>query len=102
MDMNFLMKQAQELQQKMAKIQEDLATKTISSEVGGGMVKATVNGKQEVVSIQIEKEIIDPNDPVILQDLVISAVNKALRESREMVQAEMSRLTGGIKLPGMM
>lgn len=101
MDMNFLMQQARELQEKMGRIQEELAEKTITSEVGGGMVKATVNGRQELLAIQIEKEVIDPADPVLLQDLIVSAVNDAMRRAKELMQAEMSSLTGGIKIPGL-
>lgn len=103
MDMDSILKRAQEFQHQMGNMQEELAGRTITSSVGGGMVTVTVNGKFEVVSLQIEKEAIDPNDPVMLQDLVISAVNDAMKQTREMTQSELGKLTGGlgINLPGM-
>jgi DNA-binding YbaB/EbfC family protein len=102
MDISSLMKQAQDFQQKMGQVQEELAKKSVTSEVGGGMVKVTVNGKQELLAIQIEKEVINPDDADMLQDLIAAAVNDAMRKAREMIQAEMGRLTGGIKIPGLM
>lgn len=102
MDISSLMKQAQDFQQKMGQVQEELAKKTVTSEVGGGMVKVTVNGKQELLAIQIEREVINPDDAGMLQDLIAAAVNDAMRKAREMIQAEMGRLTGGIKIPGLM
>ncbi len=102
MDISSLMKQAQDFQQKMGQVQEELAKKTVTSEVGGGMVKVTVNGKQELLSIQIEKEVINPDDAGMLQDLIAAAVNDAMRKAREMIQSEMGQLTGGIKIPGIM
>ncbi len=103
MDMDSILKRAQEFQHQRGRMQEDLAGRTITSTVGGGMVSVTVNGKFEVVSLQVEKEAIDPNDPVMLQDLVVSAVNDAMRQIREMTQSELGKLTGGlgINLPGM-
>jgi DNA-binding YbaB/EbfC family protein len=86
----------------MGEVQGELAKKTVTSEVGGGMVKVTVNGKQELLAIQIEKEVINPDDADMLQDLIAAAVNDAMRKAREMIQAEMGRLTGGIKIPGLM
>jgi len=102
MDISSLMKQAQDFQQKMGQVQEGLAKKTVSAEVGGGMVKVTVNGRQELLSIQIEKEVIDPDDAEMLQDLIVAAINDAMGKAREMIQAEMGRLTGGLKIPGLM
>ncbi len=102
MDISSLMKQAQDFQQKMGQVQEELAKKTVTSEVGGGMVKVTVNGKQELLAIQIEKEVINPDDADMLQDLIAAAVNDAMRKAREMIQSEMGRLTGGINIPGLM
>ncbi|NIA08783.1 MAG: YbaB/EbfC family nucleoid-associated protein [Nitrospiraceae bacterium] len=96
-----MMRQAQRLQAKMAKVQEELNTKEIEASVGGGMVKAVANGKSEIVSIAIEKEVVDPEDVEMLQDLVVAAVNEALKRAKEMVNGEMSKLTGGLKLPGM-
>ncbi|MCK5192430.1 MAG: YbaB/EbfC family nucleoid-associated protein [Desulfobulbaceae bacterium] len=103
MDMQAIMQQAQQFQQKMGQMQEELALKTVSSTVGGGMVSATVNGKFEVVSLQIEKEAVDPDDPVMLQDLVMAAINDAMKKAREMSQAEMAKLTGGmgLNIPGL-
>lgn len=103
MDMDSILKRAQEFQQQMSKKQEELAGRTVTSSVGGGMVTVVVNGKFEVVSLHIEKEAIDPNDPAMLQDLVVSAVNDAMRKAKEMTQSELARLTGGLglNLPGM-
>ena len=101
MDMNQIMKQAQQFQQKLGQMQAELATWQVSSTVGGGMVSATVNGKHELIELYIDKDVIDPNDPQMLQDLVMAAVNDAMKKAQEMVQAEMGKLTGGIKIPGM-
>ncbi len=96
-----LMKQAQMMQEKMARIQEEAAAKTVEASAGGGMVTVTANGRMEVVSIKIEKEVVDPADVEMLQDLVASAVNEALKKAQEMVSEEMSKVTGGLGLPGM-
>ena len=96
-----LMKQAQKMQTQIAKVQEELAGKTIEASSGGGMVSVVVNGKQEVVSIKIEPEVIDANDKEMLQDLVVAAVNEALRKSQEMVSEEMGKITGGLQIPGL-
>ena len=100
--MGKMMKQAQQLQSKMLKLQEELAVKTIETTSGGGMVKVVANGKQQVVSIQIEKEVVDPDDLEMLQDLILAAINDALIKSQEMVSGEMSKLTGGMNIPGLM
>ena len=100
--MGKMMKQAQQLQTKMMKMQEELAEKTVEATAGGGMVKAVANGRQRVVSIEIEQEVVDPEDVDMLQDLVLAAVNDALAKSQEMVSGEMSKLTGGMNIPGMM
>lgn len=97
-----MMKQAQKLQSKMLQLQEELGDKTVEAGSGGGMVKVTANGRQQIVAIQIEKEVVDPEDVEMLQDLVLSAVNEALAKSQEMVSEEMSKLTGGLKIPGLM
>jgi len=97
-----MMKQAQQLQSKMLKLQEEMADKTVETTSGGGMVKVVANGKQQVLSVQIEKEVVDPDDVEMLQDLILAAVNDALSKAQEMVQGEMSKLTGGLNLPGMM
>lgn len=101
-NMKNLMKQAQQLQNKMARMQEEMAEKTIEASAGGGMVKVVANGKQEVVSIHIEKEVVDPEDVEMLQDLILAAVNEALVQSQKMVSDEMSKLTGGMNIPGLM
>ncbi|RJQ64124.1 MAG: YbaB/EbfC family nucleoid-associated protein [Desulfobacteraceae bacterium] len=100
--MGNLMKEAQKLQSKMLKLQEELAQKTVESTAGGGMIKVVANGRQQVVSIAIEKEVVDPEDVEMLQDLLLAAVNDALVKSQEMVSSEMSKLTGGMNIPGMM
>ena len=97
--MGNMMKQAQKLQTKMLKLQEELAEKTVETTAGGGMVKVVANGKQQIVSLQIEKEVVDPEDVEMLQDLILAAVNDALTKSQEMVSAEMSNLTGGLNSP---
>jgi len=97
-----MMKQAQKLQSKMMKLQEEMAEKTVETASGGGMVKVVANGRQQIVSVSIEKEVVDPDDVDMLQDLILAAVNDALAKSQEMVNAEMSKLTGGMNIPGMM
>ena len=99
--MNSMMKQAQNLQKKMMKTQAELATKTIEASSGGGMVKVIANGAQKIESIVMEKEVVDPEDIEMLQDLVLAAVNDALNKSQEMVSAEMGKLTGGLNIPGL-
>lgn len=100
-NMGNLMKQAQKLQSKMQKMQEELADETVETSAGGGMVKAVANGKQQIVSITIEKEVVDPDDVEMLQDLVLAAVNDALTKSQEMVSDRMGQLTGGLNIPGL-
>ena len=100
-NMNGMMKQAQKLQKKMLKTQEELATKTVEASAGGGMVKVIANGGQKIESIVLEKEVVDPEDIEMLQDLVIAAINDALKKSQDMVSAEMGKLTGGLNIPGL-
>jgi nucleoid-associated protein EbfC len=100
--MGNMMKQAQKLQAKMIKLQEELGARTVEATAGGGMVKVVADGKQQVVSIEIEKEVVDPEDVEMLQDLVVAAVNEALAKSQEMVAGEMGKLTGGMNIPGLM
>jgi DNA-binding YbaB/EbfC family protein len=100
-NMGKLMKQAQQLQAKMAKMQEELSEKTVEASAGGGMVTAVANGKQEVVSIHIEQEVIDPDDAEMLQDLIMAAVNDALNRAKDMMNEEMGKLTKGMNIPGM-
>ena len=96
-----MMKQAQKLQAQMLKMQEELAEKTVESSSGGGMVTVVANGRQQIVSIQIEREVVDPEDVEMLQDLIQAAVNDALAKAQEMVSSEMSKLTGGLNIPGL-
>ena len=100
MDMNSIMQQAQQMQQKMADIQEQLKTKTATGTAGGGMVTVTANGKNEIISIVIEEEIISAEEKEMLQDLIIAATNDALRKVSDLGKAEMSKLTGGMNIPG--
>lgn len=97
-----MMKQAQKLQAKMLQMQAELADKTVEATAGGGMVKVVANGKQQILSIVIEKEVVDPEDVEMLQDLITAAVNDALAKSQEMVSSQMSKLTGGMNIPGLM
>lgn len=96
-----IMKQAQKIQAEIAKVQEELAQKTVEASAGGGMVTVVVNGKQEIVSIKFEPEVVDANDLDMLQDLVVASVNEALRKSQEMVSEEMRKITGGLNIPGL-
>ena len=96
-----IMKQAQKMQAQIAKVQEELADKTVEAAAGGGMVFVVVNGKQEILSIKIEPEVIDAQDKEMLQDLVVAAVNEGLRKSQEMVAEEMKKITGGLQIPGL-
>ena len=101
-DIGKIMKQAQQLQEKMARLQEELAAKTVEAASGGGMVTAVVNGKFELVALRIEKDVVNPEDVEMLQDLVVAAVNEGIRRAQEMVSGEMSKLTGGLRIPGLM
>ena len=102
-NMGGMMKQIQKMQEKIAQVQASLEAKTVQGEAGGGMVKATVNGKQQVVKIQIEKEVVNPEDIEMLEDLIIAAVNKGLEEAAKMAQDEMSKATNGMlpNIPGL-
>lgn len=99
--MNDLLRQAQIMQTKMAKIQEEAGEKIVVGSSGGGMVTVSCKGKLELASISIDKEAVNPDDVEMLEDLVLTAVNDALRQAREMMEGEMGALTGGMKLPGM-
>jgi len=96
-----IMREAQKLQAKMAEIQEEAKKKTVEATAGGGMVTVVASGAGEMVSIKIEKEVVNADDIEMLQDLIIAAANEALRRAQEMVQSEMSKLTGGLQLPGL-
>jgi len=95
-----IMKQAQKMQEQMARVQEELANKTVEAAAGGGMVTVTANGKQEILAVNISPEVINPQDSAMLEDLVTAAVNEALRSSRELLQEEMTKITGGLRIPG--
>ena len=99
--MSNLLKQAQELQTRMAQAQEDLASKTVEAAAGGGMVRATVNGQLAVSSIRIDAAVVKPQETEMLQDLILAAVNEGLRRARDMAAEEMSKITGGLKIPGL-
>lgn len=101
-NMGGMLKQAQKLQAQMMKLQEELAQRTVEAAAGGGMVKAVANGRQQITALTIEKEVINPEDAEMLQDLVLAAVNEALTKSQEMVSSEMGKLTGGFNIPGLM
>jgi DNA-binding YbaB/EbfC family protein len=102
MNMNNLMKQAQKMQKRMLDIQDELATHTVEATVGGGMVTAVANGQQELVSLTISPEVVDPDDVEMLEDLIVAAVNEARHQAQELMTQEMSKLTGGVKIPGLM
>lgn len=99
MNMNNLLKQAQKMQADMQKQQEELEAKEIEASVGGGAVVVKMNGKKELTEIEIKPEVVDPDDVEMLQDLVLSAVNQAIREIEDLQKAQMSKLTGGMNLP---
>ncbi len=99
--MGNMMKQAQQLQARMLKMQEELAGRTVEASAGGGMIRVVANGRQQITSVHIEKEVVNPEDTEMLQDLILAAVNDALTQSQEMVSSEMGKLTGGLKIPGL-
>jgi DNA-binding YbaB/EbfC family protein len=101
-NMQEIMEQAQKMQQEMERIKHEADKKTVTAESGGGMVKVTVNGNNNVLEVKIAKEIVDPNDIEMLEDLIVAAFNKALQDSALMVKDEMSRVTGMVpNIPGM-
>ncbi len=101
--MQKMMRQLQKMQSKVNKLQEELGERTVEASAGGGMVKVVVTGSQEIQSISIQPEVVDPDDVEMLQDLVVAAVNEGLRKAREMINEEMAKITGGINLnlPGL-
>ena len=100
-NMGQIMKQAQKFQTKMAKLQEELSERTVEASAGGGMVTVVANGAQEVLSISIDPEVVDPDDVEMLQDLIMAAVNDALNKAKAMMNEEMGQLTKGMNIPGM-
>jgi nucleoid-associated protein EbfC len=96
-----IMKEAQKLQAQMEALQAEVAKKKVEATAGGGMITVECNGKQELLSIKIDREVINPEDAQMLEDLVLAACNEALRKSKEMVQAEVSKISSGLKIPGL-
>ncbi|NLN14271.1 MAG: YbaB/EbfC family nucleoid-associated protein [Tissierellia bacterium] len=99
-NINQMMKQMQKMQKKMEQMQKELEEKEVEASAGGGAVTAKVNGKRELLDLTIDESVVDPEDVEMLQDLIIAAVNEAMRKAEEMVSSEMSKLTGGLNLPG--
>jgi DNA-binding YbaB/EbfC family protein len=100
-NMNNMMKQVQKMQKQMADMQGELEEREVEATAGGGAITATVNGKKQLVKIQISPEVVDPEDVEMLQDLILAAVNEASKKAEEMMEKEMSKITGGLNLPGM-
>lgn len=100
-NMGSMMKQVQKMQQEMARLQGELEEKTVESSAGGGVVTVVATGKKELKSISIKPEAVDPDDVEMLEDLVLAAVNEALRKAEQMVAEEMSKITGGLNIPGL-
>jgi DNA-binding YbaB/EbfC family protein len=102
-NMQGMMKQVQKLQEKMAQVQSELEQKSVTADAGGGMISVKVNGKQQLLSIKIEKEVVNPEDVEMLEDLIVSAVNKGMEESQRMAQEEMEKVTAGVlpRIPGL-
>jgi DNA-binding YbaB/EbfC family protein len=96
-----IMKQAQQMQRRMAELQEELESRQVEASAGGGMVTAVVSGKQQLLNLKIDPSAVDPDDVEMLQDLVTVAVNEAIKKSQQMAQEEMSKLTGGMNIPGL-
>lgn len=101
MGMGNLLKQVQDMQEKLATLQEKMGENSVEASAGGGMVTVMANGKQEILSVKIDRSVVDSEDIEMLEDLVAAAANEALRKAREMVAEEMGKLTGGMKIPGL-
>ena len=101
MNIQEMMRQAQKMKAKLEKVQEEVGQKTVEGSAGGGMVVVTANGKNQIISVKIEKEVVNPEDVEMLQDLVVAATNQAITRAAEMMQTEVSKVTGGMGLPGM-
>lgn len=101
MNMQKMMKQVQKMQADMARVQEELGEKTVEATAGGGVVKVVANGHQEIQRIHIEPEAVDPDDLEMLEDLVLAAVNEAMRQAKELATNEMAKVTGGLNVPGL-
>ncbi|MBU1702364.1 MAG: YbaB/EbfC family nucleoid-associated protein [Candidatus Eisenbacteria bacterium] len=101
MDIGKLMKQAQKMQAQLSELKEELAERRITATAGGGMVTVEANGRHEILSLKIDPQVVDPQDVEMLEDLIVAAVNEAQRQSEEMFKEEMSKLTGGLPMPGL-
>ena len=100
-NMNQMIKQAQKMQEQMLKMQEEMEAKTYEAAAGGGAVKVVIDGKRELLSVTIAPEVVDPDDVEMLQDLIVAAVNESMRKAEESSASEMSKLTGGLNIPGL-
>jgi hypothetical protein len=100
-NMQQILKQAQKMQEKMQKAQEELAEKTVEASSGGGMVKVVANGNQDILSVKLDPEVVDPEDVEMLEDLILAALSEAKRRAEEMMQESMSQVTGGLNIPGL-
>ena len=100
-NMSQMMKQAKKMQEEMAKTQAEMQARIFEGSAGGGAVTARVTGKQQIVEVQIKPEVVDPEDVEMLQDLIIAALNDAIKQSQDTVSAEMAKITGGINIPGL-
>jgi DNA-binding YbaB/EbfC family protein len=100
-NMNQMMKQAKKMQEEMAKTQAELQERIIEGSAGGGAVMAKVNGKQRILEIKIKPEVVDPDDVEMLEDLIMAAINDAIKQSQDMVSTEMAKITGGLNIPGL-
>ncbi len=96
---NQIMQQAKKMQDRLVKLQEEMGDKTVEAQSGGGMVNCVVNGRQEIMSLKISPEVLEEKDNELLEDLIVAAINEGLNRSREMVQEEMSKVTGGMQMP---
>ena len=101
MNIQEMMRQAQRMQKKMESVQAEAKNRTVEGSAGGGMVVVTVNGQNEVLSVRVEKEVVDPDEIEMLQDLIVAATNQAISKASEMMRDEMQKVTGGMSLPGM-
>ena len=100
-NMQKMMKQVQKMQADMARVQEEAENKQVETTAGGGAIRIVVNGKQEIVELKIQPEVVDPEDVEMLEDLIVAAVNEAMRKAQEMLAQDMSKVTGGMKIPGL-
>ncbi len=99
--MNKMMKQAKQMQEKIAQLQQELEERVVEASAGGGVIEVKVNGKQQLLEIKIQPEVVDPEDIEMLEDLVVAVVNEGIKKSQEMVSSEMAKITGGLNIPGL-